>query len=189
MTGSGDELAAGAGDRSPLRASDADRDRVAAVLKAAFVQGRLTKDELDLRVAQVFASRTYADLEALTADIPAGAATAQRLGPAPEVHNRKLIQRVTAVGAGVGFVVPALLGTVTGAAPLMVAVLSGVFLGALTAVVLAGFLTILSWVLDKTSGMQPSQRPPATTLTTRRGRPAPVPGSSSRHFRSPGNVL
>jgi hypothetical protein len=30
------------------------------VLKAAFVQGRLTKDELDARVGQAFASRTYA---------------------------------------------------------------------------------------------------------------------------------
>jgi hypothetical protein len=41
-------------------------------LKAAFVQGRLTKDELDLRVGQTFASRTFADLTALTADLPAG---------------------------------------------------------------------------------------------------------------------
>ena len=37
------------------------------MLKAAFVQGRLTKDELDARVGQTFASRTYADLAALTA--------------------------------------------------------------------------------------------------------------------------
>src|SRR5215469_14998205 len=54
-----------------LRASHADRERVIGVLKAAFVQGRLTMDELDLRVGQTLASRTYADLIALTADLPA----------------------------------------------------------------------------------------------------------------------
>ena len=66
--------AAGHGD---LQASHADRDQVIGVLKAAFVQGMLAKDEFDLRVGQAFASRTYADLAALTADLPAG------LAPAP----------------------------------------------------------------------------------------------------------
>jgi len=63
--------------RGRLRASHADRDRVLDVLKAAFVQGRLTKDELDVRVGQTFASRTYAELDALTADIPVGLIGAQ----------------------------------------------------------------------------------------------------------------
>jgi len=48
--GPGDEIAAGAAGRSHLRASHADREQVIDVLKAAFVQGRLTKAELDLRV-------------------------------------------------------------------------------------------------------------------------------------------
>jgi DUF1707 SHOCT-like domain len=43
-----------------------------AALKAAFIQGRLTKDEFDSRVGRAFGSRTYAELAALTADIPAG---------------------------------------------------------------------------------------------------------------------
>jgi hypothetical protein len=43
------------------------------MLKAAFVQGRLTKDELDVRVGQTLVSRTWGDLSALTADIPAWA--------------------------------------------------------------------------------------------------------------------
>jgi hypothetical protein len=59
-----------AGARGQLRTSHADRERAIDVLKAAFVQGRLTKDELSLRVGQVFASRTYADLGALTAGHP-----------------------------------------------------------------------------------------------------------------------
>jgi hypothetical protein len=55
-----------------LRASDADREQVIGVLKAAFAQGRLTKGELDARVGHTFTSQTCADLAALTADIPPG---------------------------------------------------------------------------------------------------------------------
>jgi len=56
--------------RGRLRASDADRELVIDTLKAAFVQDRLTKDELCLRVGQVLTSRTYADLAVVTASIP-----------------------------------------------------------------------------------------------------------------------
>ena len=72
MAGPGDGLEAAG--RGRLRASHADRERVIGTLKAAFVQGRLTKDEFDLRVGQTFAARTYAELAALTADLPAGPA-------------------------------------------------------------------------------------------------------------------
>jgi DNA-binding PadR family transcriptional regulator len=61
------------------RASDADREHVIDMLKAAFVQGRLTRDELDMRVGQALASRSHAGLAALTADIPAGLAGARPL--------------------------------------------------------------------------------------------------------------
>jgi hypothetical protein len=61
-------------DPGRVRASHADRDQVVEVLKAAFVQGRLTKDEFEARVGQTFASRTYAELAVITADIPAGLA-------------------------------------------------------------------------------------------------------------------
>ena len=54
------------------RASSADRDRVIDLLKAAFVQGRLDRDEFDARIGQALASRTYRELAAVTADIPAG---------------------------------------------------------------------------------------------------------------------
>ena len=65
-----------AGEPGQLRTSHADRDQAINLLKAAFVQGRLTKHEFDLRVGQVLASRTYADLRALTADIPSSVASA-----------------------------------------------------------------------------------------------------------------
>jgi len=65
-----------------MRASHADREQVIDMLKAAFVRGRLAKDEFDLRVGRVLASRTYADLGAVTADIPAGPVRAHSPNPA-----------------------------------------------------------------------------------------------------------
>ena len=82
MVGPGDEIAAGAGGHSSLRASHADRERVVGVLKAAFVQGRLDRDEFAARVGQALASRTCAELATLTADLPAGLAAAQPPQPA-----------------------------------------------------------------------------------------------------------
>lgn len=67
-----DQMVAPAAGRSRLRASHADREHVIDMLKAAFVHGRLDKDEFDARVGQAFASRTYAELAAVTSDIPAG---------------------------------------------------------------------------------------------------------------------
>jgi len=66
-----DQIAVAAAARSRLRASHADREHVIDMLKAMFVQGRVTKDQFDARVGQAFASRTYAELAAVTADIPA----------------------------------------------------------------------------------------------------------------------
>ena len=57
--------------RGHLRAAHTDREQTITVLKAAYAQGRLTKDELEARAVQAFASRTYAELAVLTADLPA----------------------------------------------------------------------------------------------------------------------
>jgi hypothetical protein len=58
------------GGRGRLRASDADREQVIERIKTAFVDGRVTKDELDTRVSLTLLSRTYAELAVLTADLP-----------------------------------------------------------------------------------------------------------------------
>ena len=71
-TGPGHEKALGASGLGHMRASHADREQVIETLKAAFVRGQLTKDELDARAGQAFAARTYADLAVLTTDLPAG---------------------------------------------------------------------------------------------------------------------
>ena len=70
----GDDKAAWPAARGRLRVSHADRERVIELLKDAFVQERLTQEELDTRVGLALASRTYADLAELTGDIPAGSA-------------------------------------------------------------------------------------------------------------------
>jgi hypothetical protein len=72
MAGPGDEKTAAAADRGHLRASRASRREAADVLEAAFVQGWLAKDEFDARTGQARAARTYAELAAVTADVPAG---------------------------------------------------------------------------------------------------------------------
>jgi len=54
-----------------LRAGDADRDRVMGLLTTAYTQGRLTGEELDARTGLALAARTYAELDALTDDLPA----------------------------------------------------------------------------------------------------------------------
>lgn len=55
-----------------MLAGAADRERTADVLKAAYVEGRLSKEEFDARSAQVQSARTYADLNAIIADLPMG---------------------------------------------------------------------------------------------------------------------
>jgi hypothetical protein len=53
-----------------VRASDAERDEVAAVLSEALAQGRLTSTELAERIDAAYAARTRAELVPLTADLP-----------------------------------------------------------------------------------------------------------------------
>ncbi|HSA49318.1 MAG TPA: DUF1707 domain-containing protein [Yinghuangia sp.] len=56
-----------------MRASDADRDRVAQVLRTAFEEGRLTIDEHTERIEALYAAKTMGELEPLTFDLPVGA--------------------------------------------------------------------------------------------------------------------
>jgi hypothetical protein len=105
-TESGHEKAAGAAAHGHFRASHADREQVIETLKAAFIQGRLTKDELELRVGQTLASRTYAELAALTGDIPAGA-TAARPPRTPARARRKTAKVATCVGLALALIAAA----------------------------------------------------------------------------------
>ncbi len=115
MVGPEDNKAAAAARRGHRRASRADREQMIDALKVAFVQGRLTKDEFDVRIGQTFTARTYAELATVTADIPAGLAGAR---PLPKPHHRR---RSNAVRWGAsGLITPAIL-----AAALVVASVHG----------------------------------------------------------------
>jgi len=53
-----------------MRASDADRDRIAGVLRDAHAEGRLSQDELLERLDSTYTARTYRELDRLVADLP-----------------------------------------------------------------------------------------------------------------------
>ena len=83
--------------RGELRASHTDRDAVVELLRVAAGDGRLTSDELDERLELALTARTYSELTALTADLPAapGAGTLSVPGayrPAVPPEPRELIR-------------------------------------------------------------------------------------------------
>jgi Domain of unknown function (DUF1707) len=158
MAGAGNEMTPGFGH---LRASHADREHVISTLKAAFVQGRLAKEEFDQRVSQTLRSRTYADLAAVTADLPARLIHAElRREPAPaqaaQPVNKPLMW---------GFCALTLAGVLAGVAAFPVNSLTLLAMG-ITAILIgapvAGTLLLDSWRGYHTSGELPP--PPAQAL-------------------------
>ena len=104
MTGPDDETAG----RSRLRASHADREQVIEVLKTAFVQGRLTREEFGAQAGRALASRTYAELTAVTVGIPAGPAAAQPPRKPARVHSRRSANTGVRTGVRVSIIAAAI---------------------------------------------------------------------------------
>jgi uncharacterized protein DUF1707/uncharacterized protein DUF4190 len=61
------------GMNAGMRAATPDRERAVDVLKAGFTEGRLTQEEYNHRMGLAYSAKTYGELAALTADLPAGA--------------------------------------------------------------------------------------------------------------------
>lgn len=188
MVSPGDEIP-GAGNQARMRASAADRDQVIEVLKVAFVQDRITKDELHQRIGKVLASRTYDDLDILTADIPGAVIRARPAVPArpPDVSKKKLIRRTSVAVAGTGFVFAEAMALPNLLNPL-IGVIAGLVAGAFAAGLLAVLLTLIAWAIDRNAGRQPSQGPPPAALGDAAQRPAPddpagQPRQGSRRLR------
>ncbi|PSM43734.1 hypothetical protein C6Y14_08910 [Streptomyces dioscori] len=81
-----DELPAEpSGSLPELRASDADREQVAEVLRDALAEGRLDMAEFEERLESTYKARTYGELEPITRDLPGAGAVA----PAPAVSMVK----------------------------------------------------------------------------------------------------
>ncbi|MFJ8791140.1 DUF1707 domain-containing protein [Streptomyces sp. NPDC102462] len=72
-------------DAPELRASDADRERVAEVLRDALAEGRLDMEEFGERLDATYKARTYGELTPITRDLPAAGAVA----PPPAVSLNK----------------------------------------------------------------------------------------------------
>jgi hypothetical protein len=85
--------------RGRLRASQAEREQAIETLKAAFVQGRLAKDEFDARVDQALTSKTRAELTAVTSDLPAEPAAAQPAAPSRPTAGRRVLTLASVVTA------------------------------------------------------------------------------------------
>jgi uncharacterized protein DUF1707 len=148
-----EEMTAVAAGHGHLRASHADRDHVIDTLKAAFVQGQLTKDEFDLRVSQTLTSRTYTDLATLTADLPA-TLTGARLGHEPAPPQVPPVNKPLLWGAYA--VLVAAVGSMVLAFPAgSLLLLTAGVLAVLIAAPVAGALTLDSWREDRSGGQLP----------------------------------
>ena len=159
-----DQMVGGTVGRGRLLASHADREQVIDTLKAAFVQGLLTKDEFDLRVGQTLGSRTYAEL-AVTADIPGGPIGAQLPPKRAQVQARAAGN--TAVKSGVCTLTTIIVAFSTSAAavsgPRAALIMAlflmgiGVTIAVIVALLTAGIRLLESRPRKRTSG-QPSPR-------------------------------
>jgi DUF1707 SHOCT-like domain len=67
----------------PVRVGDADRERVAALLRDHAAAGRLEPDELEERLGRVYAARYGSDLEAALAELPPDHRAARPVRPEP----------------------------------------------------------------------------------------------------------
>ncbi|MFI8890843.1 DUF1707 SHOCT-like domain-containing protein [Streptomyces paradoxus] len=72
---------------SELRASDAERDRIADILHDALAEGRLTADEHAERVEGVLSAKTVGELEVFIRDLPAAHRPGPGSSPAPAPHR------------------------------------------------------------------------------------------------------
>ncbi|MFH8472857.1 DUF1707 domain-containing protein [Streptomyces sp. NPDC018000] len=66
-----------------MRASDAERERVAETLREAVAEGRLEMEEFDQRLEAAYKARTHGELEPLVRDLPAPGTAVAPVGPAP----------------------------------------------------------------------------------------------------------
>lgn len=86
----------GGGSAGPnTLASDAERERVAVVLRDAAGEGRITADELTDRLGIAYKARTSGELEALTRDLPVALAPS-----APPAGPTRLVRVLFAVLSG-----------------------------------------------------------------------------------------
>ncbi len=143
-----DPTRAGTPGHGRFLAADADRERAIDVLKTAFVQGALTRDDLSVRTGRALSARTYAELAAITGGLTARPVPAKtKTVPAPA--RRRVSKKVVAWSA--------------------CAVVLAIALGATFLSYYGGFLVIMLFTFI---GAVLSSKPPAPP----RPRPEPLSG-------------
>jgi hypothetical protein len=136
-----------------LRTSRADREHVVGVLQVAFVQGRLTQDEFEVRVGQALASRTFAELSAITADLPPRLVGSQLPRMTAVTPDRRSMSAAAKVVLG-GFI-----GLAMAIAALVVSVLANNPLGLLgAALAVVGTSVIAGTAMGELWDRQPDRR-------------------------------
>ncbi|MGW1378295.1 DUF1707 SHOCT-like domain-containing protein [Streptomyces sp. NPDC002446] len=96
-------------DLPELRASDADRERVAEILRDALAEGRLLMEEFTERLEATYQARTYGELAPITADLPAAAAppapsalSLRKDGGAVASWSERIVGEAEGTTAGIG---------------------------------------------------------------------------------------
>ncbi|MFH9298152.1 DUF1707 domain-containing protein [Streptomyces sp. NPDC017520] len=74
-------------DGDGIRASDADRDRIADILREAMAEGRLTADEHAERIDLVYRAKTVGELQPLVRDLPAASGSTARPDSQPYAYG------------------------------------------------------------------------------------------------------
>jgi Domain of unknown function (DUF1707) len=93
-----------------LRASDAEREQVATIVRAAMTEGRLTLDEGEERLATVYAARFRDELAPCTADLPDGGRHALADTPGAQAAARRQVRRHAGFVVAVALLLTALWG-------------------------------------------------------------------------------
>lgn len=167
-----------------MRASRTDREHVIDMLKAAFVQDRLTKDELDDRVGLALAARTYADLDALTADIPAAHDLTPAPRPAPvqqvpqrnaQVHTALKVSfaTITAAAFGLSLIAGLVGGPIAAVAMFVVTYVFAMAVGGVVAPIVIGAILLDSRQRKGDGGQPPAPDPASRARRQRARRPRP----------------
>ena len=144
-------------DHSSLRASDADRERVATLLRDHCAAGRLSFDELDERLGQAYAGRTYRDLLVLMTDLPRAGMPAVGAHPAQRPSSGRAAGAIFVWALAAMMLVPAVFAVVGAIAMAAVAMtLTGLLLAAPFVLVAA----MLVWTIRRQAGrLGPPRRP------------------------------
>ncbi len=102
-------------DLERLRASDADRERSAEVLRNALAEGRINHEELDERLDRVYRATTVGELAEITRDLPSSLGASPASGTDPSLSSAEAQQlaaqsrgkeAISAVFGGLRIIVP-----------------------------------------------------------------------------------